>query len=211
MRTVMAFGDSLTWGTDAANQRRHAFENRWPNVMQAELGTAVHVVAEGLGGRTTMFDHPEPHVDRNGANALPILLGSHNPLDLVIVMLGTNDLKPELCGRVSGAEKGMDRLIDLIASYPYNWNAPAPQVLIVSPPHLCTKADGNGPDGGRVIAESEKLAPAYAALAARRGVEFWDAARVAKASPADGVHLDAANTRAIGQGLAQVVRSSLKL
>lgn len=209
MLTTLAFGDSLTWGTNAALGARHRFEDRWPNVLQTQLGAGHHVIAEGLGGRTTIYDDPDSVADKNGARALPILLGSHNPLDLVIVMLGANDLKPDLCGRAEGAAEGMSRLIDIIETYPYNWSVPAPKVLLVSPPHFCTKADGSGPELGRSIAESEKLAGVYAALAERRGVGFFDAASLARASAVDGVHLDAENTRAIGLGLAPVVRKIL--
>lgn len=209
MKTIMVFGDSLTWGTDALAQCRHQFNDRWPNVLQRELGQGFHVVAEGLGGRTTIHDDPDASVDKNGARALPILLGSHNPLDLLVIMLGANDLKPHLCGTANGAAKGVESLVQIALSHPYNWGAEPPEILIVSPPHFCMKADGSGPEAGRSIAESEKLAEAYSAVAKNLGVSFWDAALVARASPVDGVHLDAQNTRAIGHGIAPAVRQIL--
>lgn len=205
MKTIMAFGDSLTWGTDAARNARHAFADRWPNVLQARLGQGFHVVAEGLGGRTTMFDDPDPSVDRNGANALPILLGSHSPLDLLIVMLGANDLKPHICGTAEGAAAGIARLISITRGYVYIRSTRAPAILVVSPPHFRARGDGTGPEAGRDIAESFKLAPLYEAVANDLGVAFFDIAPFAQACEEDGVHLDALNTKRIGDVLTPVV------
>ena len=85
---------------------RHAFEDRWPSVLQAKLGGSARVIAEGLNGRTTAFDDHLAGADRNGARILPTLLTSHAPLDLVIVMLGANDMKPFISGYAIGAKRG---------------------------------------------------------------------------------------------------------
>lgn len=209
MKTVLAFGDSLTWGTDPAANARHPHASLWPSVVQEGIGSRARVIAEGLGGRTTCYDDHSGPCDRNGARLLPTLLASHMPLDLVIIMLGTNDLKPALCGRAVGATAGMKRLVQIVRTYPYEKPGyPVPQVLIVAPPHCRAAADGQ-PASGRSIAESEALAPLYAALAAELGTGFFDAATVATASPIDGVHLDAAATAALGQALVEPVSQML--
>jgi lysophospholipase L1-like esterase len=209
-KTILAFGDSLTYGADAETGGRHRFEDRWPSVLAAGLEGSARVIAEGLGGRTTMFDDHGAAADRNGVRILPTLLGSHYPLDLVIIMLGTNDLKPHVCGTVLGAGAGIERLVEIIRIYPYGRGAATPQVLIVAPPLFGQTVGGDWqPSGGRSIAESQKLAPRYRAAAAYCGCAFFDAAEVATASTVDGVHLDAANTRAIGQALVPVVRPLL--
>lgn len=210
LKTILAFGDSLTWGADPVSGGRHRFEDRWPSVLEAGLDGSARVIAEGLGGRTTMFDDHGAAADRNGARILPTLLGSHYPLDLLIIMLGTNDLKPHLCGTASGAGSGIERLAEIARTYPYGRDAAALQVLIVAPP-LFGEAVGSDwqPVGGSSIAESRKLAPRYREAAEHCGTAFFDAAGVAVASPIDGVHLDAANTRAIGQALVPVVRQLL--
>ena len=124
-------------------------------------------------------------------------------------MLGTNDLKPHICGTAVGAAEGVRFLVEAVMSHPYNWRAAPPKVLVVSPPHFCAKADGNGPESGRSISESEKLAAAYSNIAEELGIAFWDAALVARASTVDGVHLDTQNTRAIGRGIVPIVRQIL--
>ncbi|WP_225769132.1 SGNH/GDSL hydrolase family protein [Inquilinus sp. Marseille-Q2685] len=205
-KTILAFGDSLTWGADPVSGGRHRFEDRWPSVLEAGLDGSARVIAEGLGGRTTIFDDHGAAADRNGARILPTLLGSHHPLDLVIVMLGTNDLKPHVCGSAAGAGAGIERLVEIARTYPYGQDVAAPKVLIVAPPLLGETAGG---DWQRNIAESEKLAPRYREAAEYGGCAFFDAAGVAAASPVDGVHLDAGNTRAIGLALIPVVRQLL--
>lgn len=212
MKTVLCYGDSLTWGYNAQTLSRHAYEDRWPSVLQARLGSGVRVIAEGLNGRTTIFDDHASGADRNGARILPTLLSTHSPVDLIIIMLGTNDLKPAICGRAHGARQGMERLIDIVRGHDYPFDAPAPQILIVSPPPLCVTANadfaGVFEDG---IGQSLKLAQLYAQVAERMNCGFFDAGRGARADPTDGVHLDAANTRAIGEGLVAGVRAMLGL
>lgn len=211
MFQVLAFGDSLTWGVNPGGLGRHAFADRWTSMVEREL-PSVRFIAEGLSGRTTSFDDYAAMADRNGARILPTLLGSHYPLDLVAIMLGTNDLKPHLCGSVIGAAAGIERLVEIIQTYPYGYDTAVPRILIISPPHFSKTLAADGiPTGGRSIAESKKFAAAYRAIADKKKCAFFDAATVATASPIDGIHLDAANTRAIGLSVAPVIARMLSL
>jgi lysophospholipase L1-like esterase len=212
MKTILCYGDSLTWGYSAEGPSRHPLGDRWPSVLQAGLGAGVHVVAEGLNGRTTAFDDHLSGADRNGARLLPTLLESHAPLDLVVIMLGSNDMKPWIHGHPLPAKQGMGRLIDIVRGHPYPLDAKPPQVLIVSPPPLCSTANVEFAEMfGHRLEASRQLAGQYSALADEMGCGFFDAGTVAEATPLDGVHLDAANTRAIGQALVPVVRVMLEL
>ena len=103
MKTVLCYGDSLTWGYVPDGSGRHALGDRWPQILQAELGGSVNVVADGLNGRTTAFDDHLSGFERNAAKTLTTALGTHFPLDLVIVMLGTNDMKSFICGSAPSA------------------------------------------------------------------------------------------------------------
>lgn len=210
MKTILCYGDSLTWGYSAELLGRHAYEDRWPSVLQAELGGAARVIADGLNGRTTAYDDHLADADRNGARTLPTVLSSHDPLDLVVIMLGANDMKPFICGHAIGAKAGMERLIQIVQNHVWFFNAPAPAVLIVSPPALCETEEPEFAaafDGG--VAESKKLAWLYSGLADAYGCGFFDAGSVARTTPLDGVHLDAENTRAVGLALAPAVRKML--
>jgi lysophospholipase L1-like esterase len=208
MKTVLAFGDSLTWGTDPATGLRHPPHSRWPDVLEAELGGEAKVISEGLGGRTTCYDDHTGPSCRNGAKALQVALASHMPLDLVIIMLGTNDLKPVHGGQAETAVSGMRRLAQIVGTFPYKPSAARPRLMIVAPPPCVEGASGK-PAAGRRIGESERLAPLYQTLAQEAGCAFFDAGTVSKASSVDGVHLDADETAKIGRALAAPVRALL--
>lgn len=207
MKTVLCYGDSLTWGLNAQTMHRHAHEDQWPTVLEQRLDSKARVINASLGGRTTMFDDHGVVPDRNGVRILPTVLGMHDPLDLVILMLGTNDIKTFINGSAIGAAQGMKRLVEIIKTFPYEGGTPAPKVLIVSPPAV----DALGPSAAFPLlsprtSEGASLASAYTLVAKSTGSAFFDAAPIASAKGGgDGVHLDAANTRAIGDALAPVV------
>lgn len=195
MHTILAFGDSLTWGADPATGLRHPASAQWPRVLESGL-TGVRVQADGVGGRTTCRDDDAGAAPRNGAKALPVALSAQMPLDLVILMLGTNDLKPVHGGLAISAQAGMRRLAEIVATFPYKPRAAVPKLLIVAPPPCAANAAG-----ARLPEESQKLAPLYRQLATELGAGFFDAGTVAQPSAIDGVHLDAANTAALGRAL----------
>jgi lysophospholipase L1-like esterase len=211
MKTVLCYGDSMTWGSDATTGGRHAYEDRWPNVLQKALGSDALVIAEGLRGRTTAYDEHLADCDRNGARILPTVLYTHAPLDLVIFLLGSNDMKPAIAGSALAAMQGMRRLISLVqVNALRDGTTEPPAVLVVAPPPLCETAD---PEFSAMFAggveQSGMLASFYADLADESGCGFFDAGSVARTTPIDGVHLDAENTRAIGRGLEPMVRLML--
>ena len=212
MKNILAFGDSLTWGYIAGLRERHPFDVRWPNVLAAGLGPGVRVIEEGHNGRTTVFDDPTTFDDRNGAKILPVLLSTHQPLDLVIILLGTNDIKFANRCRAFDASMGMARLVEIVQKFSFLPSFKAPEILIMSPPQLVPTTDEWFNDlWGHALEESKLFASHYARVAKEMGVHFFDTGSVAKADPTDGGHLDAANTRAIGTALVPVVKNILSL
>ena len=210
VKTVLCYGDSLTWGYDADTIGRHAFEDRWPSVLQQALGQKARVIAEGLNGRTTAFDDHLADCDRNGARVLPTILETHAPIDLVVILLGTNDMKPVLSGSAFAASQGVARLVSLIRGHGWGFDYDVPEILIVAPPVIRETANAPYaamfPDGKE---ESAKLGTLYRDLADELGCGFFDGASVAVTTPLDGIHLDAENTRALGRGLEPIVRMML--
>lgn len=211
MKNILCFGDSLTFGHSPVDGGRHDYQDRWPTALGSALGNdKVHIIPEGLGGRTTAFDDHSHPADRNGVRILPTLLGSHAPLDCVIIMLGTNDMKSYLNGSALASAMGMRRLVEIVRLFPYGNHGSVPKVVMVAPPH-CVATDHvylntmfrHG------MTESHLLAGHYEQVASDIDCAFFDAETVAKASPLDGVHLDQENTRAIGTGLAPVVAKVL--
>jgi lysophospholipase L1-like esterase len=213
MKSVLCFGDSLTWGSNADTGGRHALEDRWPEVLRRGLGAGVEVISDGLRGRTTAYDEHLADCDRNGARILPTVLYTHAPLDLVIIMLGSNDLKPHIAGTALAAMQGMRRCAEIVRiNAMRDGSSEPPDVLIVSPPPLCETAD---PEFSAMFAggveQAQMLASFYADLADEQGCDFFDAGTVAKTTPIDGVHIDAENTRAIGRSLTPIVKLILGL
>ena len=134
MKHILCYGDSISWGTVPGTRQRYPFEIRWPGVLQLNLGPHVRVIEECLSGRTTALEDPY-RPGRNGlASFLPILQ-SHSPLDLVIILLGTNDLKSFYGGITAyHASLGILALIDVIRNNPLEPTYERPETLIVSPP-----------------------------------------------------------------------------
>lgn len=97
MKTILCYGDSNTWGmvpmVSLTSSARHIQADRWPSSVQARLGASFQIIAEGLNGRTTVFDDPIDGAHENGRSYLLPFLESHAPSDAVIIILGTNDLK----------------------------------------------------------------------------------------------------------------------
>ncbi|MDM9629728.1 SGNH/GDSL hydrolase family protein [Rhizobium sp. S152] len=211
-KTVLCYGDSLTWGYDAASVGRHDYKDRWPSALQAALGNDIRIIAEGLNGRTTAFDDHLADCDRNGARVLPTILQTHAPLDLVILLLGTNDMKNVVAGSAFAACQGIARLVRLVRNHAWPFEFDVPDILIVAPPKICETA--NVPFAASFVGgieESAMLPTLYRDLADELGCGFFDSNSVAKTTPLDGIHLDADNTRALGRGMESTVRMMLGL
>jgi lysophospholipase L1-like esterase len=209
MRTILCYGDSNTWGcvpfaTDDP-PRRFAPDVRWPGVLRRELGPAYWVVEEGLNGRTTVRDDElEPF--RNGHDLLLAALQSHQPIDLVIVMLGTNDLKQRFGVGPREIAEGAGTLVELARASACGPEQGAPEVLLVCPaPILEVDPDDDEFAGG--AAKSQELAAEYARVAESRRCAFLDAGAHVSSSELDGVHLDEDSHARLGAAFAAQVRA----
>jgi lysophospholipase L1-like esterase len=216
VKTVMCFGDSLTWGwvpaDETAPTTRFAREARWTGVLADTLGEGYGVIEEGLSARTTNVDDPtDPRL--NGAAHLPISLASHLPLDLVILMLGTNDTKAYFHRRPFDIATGMSVLAAQVLGSAGGVGTvyPAPKVLVVAPPPLGAMPDpwfqmtfDGGPD------KSAQLATAYRALCTYMKIPFFDAGAVISTDGSDGVHFTEQNNHELGVALAGEVRRILE-
>ena len=210
-RRIMCYADSLTWGwvpvENAVPTHRYPYEQRWTGVMAAELGDGYEIVEEALSGRTTAVDDPtDPRL--NGASYLPSALASHLPLDLVILLLGTNDTKVYFHRSPFEIAAGVSILIDQIAKSMGGVGTayPAPQVLLVAPPPLGTMQHTWFAElfrGG--LEKSAELAHHYEALATFLGIPFLNAGEVTSTDGVDGIHFTAENNEALGKALARKV------
>lgn len=212
-RSILCFGDSLTWGwipvSESAPTYRYPFEQRWTGAMSAKLGDGYQIIEEGLSARTTSVDDPND-LRLNGSAYLPSALASHLPLDLVILLLGTNDTKSYFHRTPYEIANGMSKLVGQVLTSaggvgtPY----PAPKVLVVAPPPLAPMPDPwfEGMFAGG-YEKSKELAKLYAALAAFAKVDFLDAGQFVSTDGVDGIHFSAETNIKLGNAIAEKVKS----
>jgi lysophospholipase L1-like esterase len=169
-----------------------------------EEDPAFWVVEEGQNGRTTCREDPVEG-DRNGLRHVLPILESHKPLDMVVLMLGTNDLKPRFNPLPYDIAWGAQRLVRAIQDSRTGPNEQSPQVLMICPPPT-VDAPGFKHIFGDTQELSKKLAPLYREFARERGVAFLDAGTVIHSSKADGIHLDPDAHRKLAKAVAQIVK-----
>jgi lysophospholipase L1-like esterase len=191
MKNILCFGDSNTYGYMPGAGTRYPREIRWTGRLQTLLGSGCCVVEEGLNGRTTAFeDEIQPW--RSGLRYVGCCVKSHAPLDLMLVMLGTNDCKPRYCVSPAEIGFGLERLIQTTETffrYQADQAGPCPKFLIVSPVPM--SRTGGDPEMDETSLEKQAaLAEVYRGIAGKYGCAFADAG--AWISPellgADGCH-----------------------
>ena len=206
--TVLCYGDSNTWGADPnVSGGRHGYDDRWPTVAAASLGERFRLIPEGLNGRTTVFDDPiEPW--RNGLAYLRPCLVSHKPLDIVVIMLGTNDTKGRFAAPASDIAKGMGLLVHAVQTSGTGREGGAPKVGIVAPPHV-REETGFGEQFHGARERSLGLAAEYRLIAEQFNCAFLDAADGVTCPIPDGIHLGVHEQRRLGQLIAAWIREEL--
>jgi lysophospholipase L1-like esterase len=207
-KTILCYGDSNTHGKAPETGLRHQFSVRWPGVLQQKLGERARVVEEGLNGRTTVYDEPIRN-GRNGAEYLPVLVESHAPIDILILMLGTNDVLGFFDVTAHDAARGASRLVDLARSTCARIDYSPPAVLLISPP-VALPLSGNTKNlcpGDP--SKSLEFAPHYKAVARAQNCLFLDASKIVETSEIDGIHLDAQNHHKLGLAIAECLQDAL--
>ena len=206
MKTILCFGDSNTYGTNPVGPR-YGEDERWPALLQAMLGEDYRVLEEGFGGRTIAFDDPVEGGYKSGMQYLPPCLMSHDPLDLVIVMLGTNDSKERFGCNSHLISRGIVRLVKK-ALHTECWRDNArPDVLVIVPPSITPEYDhlifkdamGTGCHE-RCAGIAAQLEPLLKDIA---NVRFLDANKLpgAGCSPLDGMHMTVQSHKVLAKAL----------
>ena len=210
MPILLTYGDSNTHGTPPIVVRgayhRHGPQVRWPQVCARALGPEWALAEEGLPGRTAQYDDPVMGAHMNGQGGLKIALQSHGPVDVMTLMLGTNDVKTRFAASPEAVVAGIAGLLDIALSVDMQARHGGFRVLLICPPPV----EEVGPIAGEFFggaARSRALATLYAALAAARGVGFLDAGALIRVSPLDGIHFDAAAHLALGVAVSRAVQA----
>ena len=189
MKTIVCFGDSNTWGANATTRDRYPWEERWTGILQRELGDGYRVIEEGLNGRTTNLDD-SIELGRNGMTYLLPCLESHCPIDLITVMLGTNDLKERFGRNAADIAQAAALVARTAATAQVGPNGRVPKVLFMAPPPVATLTGFDLTFRG-AEEKSALFARYYALQAGYNGLPFLDTGAVIRSSDADGIHFDA--------------------
>ena len=208
MPRILVYGDSNSYGTPPMAERglsaRFPFEQRWPSVMAASLGQGYEVTVSALPGRTTVHDDPIDGAFRNGLSVLPAVLHSYGPQDLVILFLGTNDLKMRFNVPAVDIALSMGKLAETVHA-----SGVAEDLMLVCPPTVrevgCLAGVFEGAE-----ARGAGMFVHMMQEAARLGVGFVDAGAHIAVDPLDGVHFSPSSHAILGRAMAHAVRDRVK-
>lgn len=207
MQHIFVYSDSLSWGIIPATRERLPFNHRWPGVMEISLcsaGAKVRVIEDCLNGRRTAWDDPfKP--GRNGIVGLAQRIETHSPLELVVLMLGTNDFQSMHQYNAWHSSQGIAALVSTIRVAPIEPGMPVPKILVVAPPPI---RSSKGPMGLKFEGGESKsvgLAAAYEKVCKEIDCHFFDAGSVVNSSNVDGVHLDLEQHLTLGIALSRVI------
>jgi lysophospholipase L1-like esterase len=204
MITILCYGDSNTWGYDVLSQGRLPINIRWTGVLRNQLGPNYWVIEEGLNGRTTVWDDPVEGEWKNGLRYLIPCLESHAPLDLVVLMLGTNDLKMRFSVPPTDIALGIERLIRTIQVSASGPNQRPPQILLLSPPPVGRFSDYEDMFTG-ATEKSQKLEQYYRQIAELYNCHYLDTSIVIQSGDVNGVHFSAEDHGKLGRTVADIV------
>jgi len=207
MKTILCYGDSNTWGYAPGSGERFARDVRWTGVLRRELGEGYQIIEEGLSGRTTVWDDPIEGY-KNGRDYLIPCLETHKPLDLVIIMLGSNDLKIRFSVSAYDIASGAGVLVDIAQKSAVGPDEGPPQVLLMAPPPVAKLTEFAEMFEG-AEAKSRRFTEHYGRVADEYGCEFFDTSQVIVSSDIDGIHFEASEHHKLGMALAERVRQLL--
>ena len=206
MKQILIYSDSLSWGIIPNTRKRLSFEERWTGVFETELNkgsTTVRVIENCLNGRRTVWSDPFKE-GRDGSQGLAQVIEMHSPLELVILMLGTNDFQCMHNNNAWLSAQGTAKLIDIIRSAPIEPEMPIPEIMIVAPPEIIKP---KGYIANKFKGAEERycgLNDELKIIAKENNTAFFDSNTVITASKIDGLHLDMEQHKTLGLALAKV-------
>lgn len=206
-KNILCFGDSNTYGYSPEGTGRYPRQERWTGILAQRLGPAYRILEEGLCGRTTVWEDPIEG-DKCGIRHLPSCIASHTPLDLVIIMLGTNDFKQRFHVTASDIALSMERLVQTAQAMDNDACPKKFEILLACPAPIRSQTFLGESIGDR-SADAVALAPLARAAAERCGVHFINVGDYAEISTLDGLHYDRENHQRIAVAMEQKIKEIL--
>lgn len=210
MKQILCFGDSNTYGLipkSLEHYERYGWGVRWSSILDERIRKyGYRVIEEGLCGRTTIFDDLRRN-GRNGSKMLPVLLETHNPIEMVVLMLGTNDCKAAYGATPERIGQGVEKLLDQVEAFDPNI-----RILLMSPIALGEGVFEEGYDpefNADSVAVSKALPSVYERIARQRGIDFLAASDYVKPSNADREHMNAEGHRRFAEAVVEKMESMI--
>lgn len=207
MQNILCYGDSNTWGASVEGHAdgRYPHDVRWTGALQTNLGDDYNIIAEGLGGRTTVTDDPIEGAFRNGRTPFLAILHSHKPLDWVVILLGTNDLKARFNKSAHEIALGAGVLVDDVKREAIANEGKQVKILLICPPPIIEACDTPIAIlvGGE--AKSKALPAYYQDVATKANVHFLEAGQCIKTSRVDGAHWAASQHKILAGQVAKII------
>lgn len=214
-KTVLCYGDSNTFGLKpvtpgALASDRYPRAIRWTTLLQEQLGVGYAVIPEGLSGRTTVFERKDAPW-KNGFPPLKTILISHLPVDIFVVMLGTNDCIAEVGVPAEEIAAGMEKLLVAAKEIFEEQQGYQPQVVLAAPAlvHDNYAASTDEAVDESMYLKARELAGLYEPLAAKYGCAFVNAAGV-EVSPLDSEHLTEEGHRQMAQLMYEAIAAPVE-
>lgn len=208
VQNILCFGDSNTYGHNPVDSLRLKKMERWPGILSDLLGDGYQVIEEGCNGRTTIYVDPqEPW--KCGRSYLEACLNTHKPIDQIIMMLGTNDMKEQFHATAQDIARGAGELIDLMKSFTLEKQGFQPKILLIAPPEIkegISEMFFGHSFSERSVEESKHIGACYKEIAEEKACDFLDAAQIVVASEEDHLHLMPVEHRKLAQAIAAYLR-----
>ncbi len=206
---IICLGDSNTHGYRAETGGRFDENHRWTCLLQQKLGSGYLILEEGLSGRTTCF--PDPiHEGLNALDYIYPCLMSHEPVDLLVIMLGTNDTKERFGSSAACIALGLKRLILKAKAVADCWKDGIPNILVIVPQNIDPRyyqTEIGATMGAGCAEKSSLLAAEYEKIAHLTGCHYLDANQVLTAPPnnIDYMHLTEKGHAQLAEALAEKI------
>ena len=191
-KRILCFGDSNTWGYNAVDSSRFPKEVRWTKLLQKSLGEEYEIIEEGLSGRSAVSEDPL-NEGLNGFMYISPCIKSHAPLDLVMIMLGTNDTKERFSLTPNNIAAGIIRTASKVKGSLTGRDGKDPLILVVAPPSIGSgykNADAFLSMGRECDIKSKEMIPFLKEMALLNGFEFLNADELVIMNHLDYMHLD---------------------
>jgi lysophospholipase L1-like esterase len=208
-RRILFYGDSLVFGKIPGGTR-FGSATRFTGIVQSELGVEYEIIEEGLRGRMIAEENIF-FPNRNGLEQFGPIFGSHLPIDILVLFLGTNDINSEAQKSSEDIAKYFNEYERSIKWWCDHFSSSMPQVVLIAPPRVDEEYSYElFKDIFKDSKERSLVFPdLYHGIAETHGWHFLDSSIIISPSHVDGVHLDEENNKILGQAIARFLPSVL--